>query len=56
MKAFFRGIGLPTSLPELGITDDRMEEMARKATARGPLGNFVKLSKDDVVSIYRLAQ
>ncbi len=55
-KAFFRDIGLPTSLKELGIKDDRLEEMAKKATAAGPLGNFVKLGKDDVVSIYRLAQ
>jgi alcohol dehydrogenase YqhD (iron-dependent ADH family) len=55
-KNFFRDIGLPTSLPELGIKDDRLEEMAKKATAAGPLGNFVKLGKDDVVSIYRLAQ
>ncbi len=55
-KNFFRDIGLPTTLPELGVKDDRFEEMARKATAAGPLGNFMKLAKDDVVSIYRLAQ
>jgi alcohol dehydrogenase YqhD (iron-dependent ADH family) len=55
-KGFFRDIGLPTSLPELGIKDDRLEEMARKATAAGPVGNFVKLGRDDVVSIYRMAQ
>ncbi len=54
-KNFFRDIGLPTSLPGLGIKDDRLEEMAAKATAAGPLGNFVKLGKADVVSIYRLA-
>ncbi len=56
LKSFFRGIGLPTSLPELGVKDDRLEEMAAKATAAGPLGNFVKLGRADVVSIYRLAQ
>jgi len=54
-KSFFRGIGLPTTLAELGVTDDRMEEMARKATERGPVGNFVKLGAGDVVSVYRLA-
>jgi alcohol dehydrogenase YqhD (iron-dependent ADH family) len=54
-KSFFRDIGLPTSLQELGVKDDRMEEMARKATERGPLGNFAKLGAPDVVSIYRLA-
>jgi len=55
-KNFFRGIGLPTSLPELGVTDDRFEEMASKATAAGPVGNFVKLGRDDVAAIYRLAR
>ena len=55
-KNFFRDIGLPTSLPELGVKDDRFEEMARKATADGPLGNFVKLGAADVVSIYQLAR
>ena len=55
-KNFFRDIGLPTSLPELGVKDDRFEEMARKATAAGPLGNFVKLGARDVVSIYELAR
>jgi alcohol dehydrogenase len=55
-KGFFRDIGLPTSLPELGIMDDRLDEMARKATAAGPVGNFVKLGRDDVVSIYRMAR
>jgi len=55
-KNFFRDIGLPTSLPELGVKDDRFEEMARKATAAGPLGNFVKLGAGDVVSIYQLAR
>jgi alcohol dehydrogenase len=54
-KSFFRDIGLPTSLQELGVKDDRMEEMARKATEKGPLGNFTKLGASDVVSIYRLA-
>jgi len=54
-KAFFRDIGLPTSFAELNVPGDRIEEMAKKATEKGPLGNFVKLGKNDVVSIYNLA-
>jgi alcohol dehydrogenase YqhD (iron-dependent ADH family) len=54
-KSFFRDIGLPTTLQELGIRDDRMEEMAKKATEKGPVGNFARLGAKDVVSIYRLA-
>lgn len=54
-RSFFRDIGLPTTLAELGVADDRMEEMAKKATEKGPLGNFIKLGVKDVVSIYQLA-
>jgi alcohol dehydrogenase YqhD (iron-dependent ADH family) len=55
MKAFFHGIGLPTTLAELGVPVDRLEEMAKKATERGPLGSFQKLATKDVLEIYRLA-
>jgi alcohol dehydrogenase YqhD (iron-dependent ADH family) len=54
-RSFFRDIGLPTTLAELGVADDRMEEMAKKATEKGPLGSFIKLGVKDVVSIYQLA-
>jgi hypothetical protein len=56
LKSFFRDIGLPTSFKELGVPGDRLEEMAKKATEKGPLGNFAKLGAQDVLSIYRLAQ
>jgi alcohol dehydrogenase YqhD (iron-dependent ADH family) len=55
MKAFFHDIGMPTSFKELGVPADRIEEMARKATARGALGKFQKLGEKDVLEIYRLA-
>ena len=55
LKAFFRGIGMPTSFKELGVPTDRIPEMARKATARGALGNFQKLGEKDVLEISRLA-
>jgi len=56
LKSFFRDIGLPTSFKELGVPGDRLEEMAKKATEKGPLGNFAKLGTQDVLSIYKLAQ
>jgi len=55
LKTFFRSIGLPTSLKEADIPDDRLEEMAEKATWAGPIGNFVKLKKEDVLQIYKMA-
>jgi len=56
LKGYFRSIGLPVTLKELGIPEDRLEEMAAKCTERGPVGSFVKLGKDDVLSIYNLAR
>ena len=58
LKAFFRRIGLPTTLRELGVRDDRLEEMALRCTNSGAsrIGSFVKLGKDDVLSILRNAR
>jgi len=56
METFFREIGLPVTLEELGVRDDRYLEMARKCTERGPVGNFVRLGREEVVEIYRLAR
>lgn len=56
LKNFFKSIGLPTTLKEANIPDDRLEEMAEKATWAGPIGNFVKLEKEDVLHIYQMAR
>jgi len=58
LEDFFKLLGLPTNLEELGIVDDRLEEMASKATNSdlSTVGNFVKLGKDDVYSILKLAK
>ncbi|NLC53794.1 MAG: iron-containing alcohol dehydrogenase [Firmicutes bacterium] len=56
LKAFFRSLGLPVTLEELKVGTDRLEEMAAKCTERGPVGNFVKLDKEDVLAIYHLAK
>ncbi len=56
MESFFRGIGLPIRLSEAGITDDRFEEMAQKAVGTGTMGSFMKLAKDDIANIYKLAR
>lgn len=58
LKGFFRQIGLPVTLEEAGIGDDRLEEMADKCTDWGKktVGNFVKLNRDDVLNILKLAK
>ncbi|WP_042354363.1 iron-containing alcohol dehydrogenase [Bacillus rubiinfantis] len=54
-EEFLTSIGMPISLKEAGIGEARIEEMARKGTEKGPLGNFVKLYEADVAKILNLA-
>ncbi len=56
LKNFFKRIGLPVTLKEANIPYDRLEEMAKKCTERGPVGNFVKLGTSDVLKILELAK
>ncbi len=60
LQAFFRRLGLPQTLRELGIGEERLEEMAKKTTgaAFGPergRGRFFKLTWQDALAIYRAA-
>jgi alcohol dehydrogenase YqhD (iron-dependent ADH family) len=61
LSAFFKALGLPATLGDLGIDGKHLETMAKKATklAYGrdevPLGGLKKLRWQDVVEIYRLA-
>lgn len=56
LQQFWKSVGLPTSLPELGVTDNRYETMAGRALRFGPIGGFKKLEKDDIIQIYTLAE
>ncbi len=52
---FFKRMGMPTSLKDAGISNDRIEEMAQKCVMYGPVGNFKKLYKEDIVNILEIA-
>lgn len=58
MEAFFKRIGLPVRFSDAGLDYKGFEEMADKAAGNGAhtLGNFVKLGKEDIVNIYKLAR
>jgi alcohol dehydrogenase len=58
LEKFFVSIGLPVTLKEMGINDDRLEEMAHKCTGGNcfTAGNFVKLDKSGVLEILRTAR
>ncbi|MEI7616610.1 MAG: iron-containing alcohol dehydrogenase [Actinomycetota bacterium] len=55
LESFYKEIGLPTRLKDVGIPDTILEEMAKKGTEGGPLGNFVKLEKKDVLNILKMS-
>jgi len=56
--AFYKSIGMPVTLAELGAGEDRLEEMAAKCVENpvGTVGNFVKLDKDGVLAVLKLAR
>ncbi len=61
LQGFYRRMGLPQTLGELGIDGSRLEEMARKGTREfygkeHPLGGLKKLYWQDVLNIYRIAK
>ena len=52
LKYFFKKIGLPVTLKEVGIDAEKLELMAAHCT---PCGSLKALKKDDVVAIYEQA-
>lgn len=61
LRTFYRRMGLPATLGELGIDDSQLELMAKKATgaiggSESPIGGFKKLYWQDVLNIYHIAQ
>ena len=55
LEEFFNNIGLATRLRDIDIPKDKFEEMAKKCTENGALGNFVSLNTKDVLEILELA-
>jgi alcohol dehydrogenase YqhD (iron-dependent ADH family) len=61
LQAFYRRMGLPQTLAELGIDESRQEEMAQKCTnfyfgEESRIGGLKKLAWKDVQSIYHIAK
>ncbi|KXH79208.1 iron-containing alcohol dehydrogenase [Sporosarcina sp. HYO08] len=53
LSAFWTSIGAPQTLADYQIDDAKLELMADKAMANGPLGKFVKLEREDVLAILK---
>ncbi|MBN2090046.1 iron-containing alcohol dehydrogenase [candidate division KSB1 bacterium] len=54
-REFFKSIGMPVTLREVGIDDQRLDEMSNKAVRFGALGNFKRLNSADVLQIFKNA-
>ncbi len=56
LRSFFKSIGMPTTLSELGVPDTELALLAKKVKkgADGTVGQFVKLTEADCLSIYNL--
>ncbi|MEA1961824.1 MAG: iron-containing alcohol dehydrogenase [Bacillota bacterium] len=52
---FFQSLGLASRLRDVGVAESSLEIMASKATARGYLGSFKSLDKEDVLRILQQA-
>ncbi len=55
-KQFFKELGLPVALSELGIGTENIALMAKKTVENGPVGNFVPLKAEDVEKILYIAK
>jgi alcohol dehydrogenase len=53
LREFWNSIGAPSRLADYDINESGVETMADKAMANGEFGNFKKLNREDVVSIYK---
>lgn len=53
----YNTLGLPSTLKEVGIGDENLEKMSKKAVSRskkGVIGHFCKLTPDDILKIYKM--
>lgn len=54
-REFFTSMGVPSTLREVGIDDEKFDVMAEDAVKYGTLGTMRALEKEDVLAIYRMA-
>jgi len=55
LENFFMELDMPVRLNQINVDGSRIEEMAGKGVIYGPVGEFVKLDKSDLIHIYTLA-
>jgi hypothetical protein len=50
-REFFKSLGVPVTLKDAGIDESKLEEMSKKATRTGEIGDLKKLDSNDVQKI-----
>lgn len=50
-QKFFVSLGMPTTLREVGVKQEKLEEIAKKTVMYRDVGKFKKLGKEDVLKI-----
>lgn len=57
MRAYFREIGMPITMQELGLTPDDYEEIVSKTVLGGViLRSYIPLGHDEILEVYRRAE
>lgn len=54
-QEFFNSLDIPSRLRDVGITEEKLETMAKAAAGDGTIGNFKPLNAADVLAIYKAA-
>ncbi|MBE3122517.1 MAG: iron-containing alcohol dehydrogenase [Thermoplasmata archaeon] len=54
-REFFTDLGMPKTLRDVGVQENKLEDMAEKTVLYGDVGKFKKLGKNDVLTILKNA-
>jgi alcohol dehydrogenase YqhD (iron-dependent ADH family) len=55
VESFFRRLGMPATLREVGVRQEDLTVMAKKAMQFGPQGGYKRLEESDILTIYQAA-
>ena len=55
LKQFYKELGAPVTLKEIGVTPEDLDKLADNASMRAPEGKLKKLFREDILAIYKLA-
>lgn len=58
LESFYKSIGLPTRLSEISINESHFNKIAENCRRfdGDTVGNFIKLKKEDIINILKIAQ